>query len=126
MIQKDGKFQFDKDKEAVHSYFVDYINQNTVFFHDLKEKIDYLIKNDYYEEEFLSRYTFEEIKEVFKEAYAKKFRFPSFMSAFKFYNDYALKTNDKKKFWSAMKTGFPLSPYSSQTAIRRKRKSSSE
>ncbi len=71
MIQKDGKFQFDKDKEAVHSYFVDYINQNTVFFHDLKEKIDYLIKNDYYEEEFLSRYTFEEIKEVFKEAYAK-------------------------------------------------------
>lgn len=97
MIQKDGKFQFDKDKEAVHSYFVDYINQNTVFFHDLKEKINYLIKNDYYEEEFLSRYTFEEIKEVFKEAYAKKFRFPSFMSAFKFYNDYALKTNDKKK-----------------------------
>ncbi len=97
MIQKDGKFQFDKDKEAVHSYFVDYINQNAVFFHDLKEKIDYLIKNDYYEEEFLSRYTFEEIKEVFKEAYAKKFRFPSFMSAFKFYNDYALKTNDKKK-----------------------------
>lgn len=97
MIQKDGKFQFDKDKEAVHSYFVDYINQNTVFFHDLKEKIDYLIKNDYYEEEFLSQYTFEEIKEVFKEAYAKKFRFPSFMSAFKFYNDYALKTNDKKK-----------------------------
>ncbi|MGE7200871.1 class 1b ribonucleoside-diphosphate reductase subunit alpha [Bacillus haynesii] len=97
MIQKDGKFQFNKDKEAVHSYFVDYINQNTVFFHDLKEKIDYLIKNDYYEEEFLSRYTFEEIKEVFKEAYAKKFRFPSFMSAFKFYNDYALKTNDKKK-----------------------------
>ncbi|WFA07067.1 class 1b ribonucleoside-diphosphate reductase subunit alpha [Bacillus sp. HSf4] len=97
MIQKDGKFQFDKDKEAVHSYFVDYINQNTVFFHDLKEKIDYLIENDYYEEVFLSQYTFEEIKEVFKEAYAKKFRFPSFMSAFKFYNDYALKTNDKKK-----------------------------
>ena len=32
MIQQDGKFQFDKDKEAVHSYFVDYINQNTVLF----------------------------------------------------------------------------------------------
>ncbi|KRT88449.1 class 1b ribonucleoside-diphosphate reductase subunit alpha, partial [Bacillus glycinifermentans] len=37
------------------------------------------------------------IKAVYKAAYAKKFRFPSFMSAFKFYNDYALKTNDKKK-----------------------------
>ncbi|MCM2988241.1 class 1b ribonucleoside-diphosphate reductase subunit alpha [Bacillus safensis] len=97
MIQKEGKFQFDKDKEAVHSYFVDYINQNTVFFHNLEEKIDYLIENDYYEEEFLRRYSMADIKEVFEAAYAKKFRFPSFMSAFKFYNDYALKTNDKKK-----------------------------
>ncbi|MGG3397578.1 class 1b ribonucleoside-diphosphate reductase subunit alpha [Bacillus velezensis] len=97
MIQKDGKFQFEKDKEAVHSYFVDYINQNTVFFHDLKEKLDYLIKNDYYEEEFLSKYTFEQIKSIYKIAYSYKFRFPSFMSAFKFYNDYALKTNDKTK-----------------------------
>ncbi|OJT57689.1 class 1b ribonucleoside-diphosphate reductase subunit alpha [Bacillus licheniformis] len=97
MIQKDGKFQFEKDREAVHSYFVDYVNQNTVFFHDLKEKLDYLLENDYYEEEFLSKYTFEQIKEVFKLAYSFKFRFPSFMSAFKFYNDYALKTNDKTK-----------------------------
>jgi ribonucleoside-diphosphate reductase alpha chain len=98
MIQKDGKYQFEKDKEAVKSYFVDYINQNTVFFHDLKEKLDYLIENDYYEKEFLDKYSFKEIKEVFKIAYAKKFRFPSFMSAFKFYNNYALKTNDRKKF----------------------------
>ncbi|MCM3025430.1 class 1b ribonucleoside-diphosphate reductase subunit alpha [Bacillus safensis] len=97
MIQKEGKFQFDKDREAVHSYFVDYINQNTVFFHNLEEKIDYLIENDYYEEEFLRQYSMADIKEVFEAAYAKKFRFPSFMSAFKFYNDYALKTNDKKK-----------------------------
>ncbi|WP_181219410.1 class 1b ribonucleoside-diphosphate reductase subunit alpha [Bacillus subtilis] len=97
MIQKDGMYQFEKDKEAVHSYFVDYINQNTVFFHDLKEKLDYLIKNDYYEEEFLDQYTFEQIKSIYKIAYSYKFRFPSFMSAFKFYNDYALKTNDKTK-----------------------------
>lgn len=93
----EGNFQFDKDKEAAHSYFVDNINQNTVFFHNLKEKLDYLIENDYYEEEFLSKYSFKEIKDVFKIAYSKKFRFPSYMSAFKFYNDYALKTNDKKK-----------------------------
>ncbi|ALS22110.1 class 1b ribonucleoside-diphosphate reductase subunit alpha [Paenibacillus naphthalenovorans] len=97
MIQKDGKFQFEKDKEAVKSYFVDYINQNTVFFHDLREKLDYLVENDYYEKEFLDKYSFKEIKEIFKIAYAKKFRFPSFMSAFKFYNNYALKTSDDKK-----------------------------
>ncbi|TSB48623.1 class 1b ribonucleoside-diphosphate reductase subunit alpha [Alkalicoccobacillus porphyridii] len=97
MIRKEGQFQFDKDLEAVHSYFVDYINQNTVFFHDLEEKIKYLVENDYYEEHVIDLYTMEEIKEVFQTAYEKKFRFPSFMSAFKFYNDYALKTNDKKK-----------------------------
>ena len=97
MIQKDGGYQFEKDREAAHSYFVDYINQNTVFFHDLKEKLDYLIKNDYYEEEFLQQYSYEQLKEVFDIAYDKKFRFPSYMSAFKFYNDYALKTNDRAK-----------------------------
>lgn len=97
MIQKDGKFQFEKDKEAVKSYFIDYVNQNTVFFHDLEEKLDYLKEHDYYEEEFLSLYSKEDIKKVFKFAYSFKFRFPSFMSAFKFYNDYALKTNDKMK-----------------------------
>ncbi|WP_098408515.1 class 1b ribonucleoside-diphosphate reductase subunit alpha, partial [Bacillus sp. CX-1] len=97
MLQKNGRFQFEKDLEAVRSYFIDYVNQNTVFFHDLREKLDYLIENDYYEREVFEPYTFDEIKAVYKAAYAKKFRFPSFMSAFKFYNDYALKTNDKKK-----------------------------
>ncbi|MBW5446971.1 class 1b ribonucleoside-diphosphate reductase subunit alpha [Cohnella sp. CFH 77786] len=97
MIQKNGVYQFEKDREAVKSYFIEYVNQNTVFFHDLKEKLDYLIENDYYEREFLDKYTFDQIKAVYDAAYAKKFRFPSFMSAFKFYNDYALKTNDNKK-----------------------------
>jgi len=97
VTRTNGEFDFKKDKEAAKSYFIDNINQNTVFFHDLKEKIDYLVENNYYEKEFLDRYTFAQIKEVFKLAYAKKFRFPSYMSAFKFYNDYALRTNDKKK-----------------------------
>lgn len=97
MIRKEGVFQFEKDKEAAHSYFVDYINQNTVFFHDLREKLDYLIENNYYEDGFLQEYTYEQIKEIYDIAYQKKFRFPSYMSAFKFYNDYALRTNDKEK-----------------------------
>ena len=65
MVKKDGEFQLEKDKEAVYSYFIDYVNKNTVFFHNLKEKMDYLIENDYYIN-FYDMYTFEEIKEVFK------------------------------------------------------------
>ncbi|WP_255315265.1 class 1b ribonucleoside-diphosphate reductase subunit alpha [Paenibacillus barengoltzii] len=97
MVQKNGSFQFHKDLEAARSYFVDHINQNTVFFHNLKEKIDYLIENDYYEKEIFDQYTFEEVKFIYEYLYAKKFRFPSFMSAFKFYNNYALLTNDGSK-----------------------------
>ena len=35
---------------------------------------------------------------MFKKAYAKKFRFDSFMGAHKFYNQYALKTDDGKRY----------------------------
>lgn len=98
VVDADGNIKdLKKDKEAVHSYFVNYVNNHTKFFHTLKEKIDYLIDNDYYEREFLEKYSFEQIKELFKYAYSFKFRFPSYMSAFKFYNDYALRDRKDTK-----------------------------
>ncbi len=98
MVQKNGSFQFDKDREAARSYFIDHVNQNTVFFHNLEEKINYLIENNYYEKETFDQYEFADVKKLYDFVYAKKFRFPSFMSAFKFYNNYALKTDDGSKF----------------------------
>ena len=59
--------------------------------------MDYLIENDYYIN-FYDMYTFEEIKEVFKSVYNKKFRFASFMSASKFYQSYALRDDTGEKF----------------------------
>jgi ribonucleoside-diphosphate reductase alpha chain len=32
-----GEIQFDKDREAARQYFLQHVNQNTVFFHDLNE-----------------------------------------------------------------------------------------
>ena len=97
MVQKDGEYQLEKDKEAVYSYFVDYVNKNTVFFHNLKEKMKYLIKNNYYID-FYEMYNHDEIKEIFKLVYDKKFRFASFMSASKFYQSYALMDDSGEKF----------------------------
>ena len=97
MMQKDGEYQLEKDKEAVYSYFVDYVNKNTVFFHNLKEKMKYLIKNNYYID-FYEMYSHDEIKEIFKLVYDKKFRFASFMSASKFYQSYALMDDSGEKF----------------------------
>ena len=84
MIKKDDEFQLDKDKKAVKSYFLDYVNKNTVFFYTLKEKIDYLIENDYYINLY-EMYTFEEIQKVFTVIFIKKFRFILFINSFKFY-----------------------------------------
>lgn len=95
---KTGTINKEKDREATRLYFLNEINMRTVFFHNLKEKLKYLTENNYYEKEFLEQYEFEFIKEVFNIAYSYKFRFPSFMSASKFYNNYALKTRDDKNY----------------------------
>ena len=91
MYGADGKIQFGKDKEAAKAYFLDHVNQNTVFFHSLEEKLEYLVENQYYDKTILDQYSFEDIKDIFKHAYAYKFRFPTFVGAYKFYTQYALK-----------------------------------
>lgn len=97
-IPKDGMIQLDKDSEAVKNYFLEHVNPNTVFFHTLDEKLNYLIENGYIDEGMLDKYSREFIKSVFNKMYDKKFRFRSFMGAFKFYNQYAMKTDDGERY----------------------------
>lgn len=98
LYDENGKIQFDKDKAAAKAYFLDHVNQNTVFFHSLEEKLEYLVENDYYEKEILDAYTVEFVKDLFKQAYEYKFRFPTFVGAYKFYTQYALKTFDGGRY----------------------------
>ncbi|GAC66401.1 class 1b ribonucleoside-diphosphate reductase subunit alpha [Gordonia soli] len=98
LYDAEGKIQFDKDREAAHQYFLQHVNQNTVFFHDLDEKLDYLVEENYYEPEVLAKYDREFVKELFQHAYSKKFRFPTFLGAFKYYTSYTLKTFDGKRY----------------------------
>lgn len=93
-----GEIQFDKDREAARQYFLQHVNQNTVFFHDLDEKLDYLVENKYYEPETLQKYDRTFIKRLYQQAYSKKFRFPTFLGAFKYYTSYTLKTFDGKRY----------------------------
>ncbi len=95
---EDEKLQLEKDKLAVRKYFLEHVNQNTVFFHSLKERLDYLVENEYYEKEILDQYSFEFIEALEKLAYSKKFRFEAFMGAYKFYTGYALKTFDGTRY----------------------------
>lgn len=98
LYDSEGRIQFNKDKEAAHHYFRQHVNQNTVFFHDLKEKLDFLVQENYYESRVLEQYDFEFIKSLFKQAYAHKFRFQTFLGAFKYYTSYTLKTFDGKRY----------------------------
>ena len=93
-----GQIQFDADRMAARQYFLQHVNQNTVFFHSLEEKLDYLRTEDYYEGEVLDAYTPAFVESIFKAAYAKKFRFPTFLGAYKYYTAYTLKTRDGKRY----------------------------
>ncbi|WP_375633944.1 MULTISPECIES: class 1b ribonucleoside-diphosphate reductase subunit alpha [unclassified Bartonella] len=98
LYDENGHIQFDMDRLAARQYFLQHVNQNTVFFHNLKEKIDYLIEEGYYEKALFELYDFSFIKKLFKRAYAFKFRFPTFLGAFKYYTSYTLKTFDGKRY----------------------------
>ncbi|QRP61663.1 class 1b ribonucleoside-diphosphate reductase subunit alpha [Corynebacterium minutissimum] len=98
LYDENGKIQFDKDREAANQFFLQHVNQNTVYFHDLEEKMHYLVENKYYEPELLEQYDFDFIKSLFKRAYSYKFRFKSFLGAYKYYTSYTLKTFDGRRY----------------------------
>lgn len=98
LYDAEGRIQFDADRKAARQYFLQHVNQNTVFFHDLEEKLAYLVDEGYYEAEVLEQYDFADVKALFKQAYAHKFRFPTFLGAFKYYTSYTLKTFDGKRY----------------------------
>lgn len=92
-----GHIDLDKEKESTRRYFLESVNNRVRHFLDLEEKIKYMIDENYYESEFIEKYDFSFIKEMFKLAYSYNFRFPSYMSASKFYEGYALKSRDGKE-----------------------------
>ena len=98
LYDANGKIQFDADRQAAREYFLQHVNQNTVFFHDLDEKLDYLVENKYYDPAVLAQYDRGFVKSLFQYAYSKKFRFQTFLGAFKYYTSYTLKTFDGKRY----------------------------
>jgi len=89
-----GQLELEKDREATRRYFLEYVNVRLRYFIDIEEKIRYLVDEGYYEKAFIDMYEMEFIKKLYKKAYDYHFRFPSFMSASKFYDSYAMKSRD--------------------------------
>lgn len=94
---ENGKFQLDKDKDALKLYLEDYIEPKIKKFKNLKYKLNFFVKNNYYSKEILDMYDDNVIEEIYDFIKMKNFKFQSYMSASKFYQNYALKSDDGKE-----------------------------
>ena len=98
IYDENGQIRFESDREAVRQFFLQHVNQNTVFFHTLQEKLEFLLENGYYDEKVINQYSFAFIKSLFQQAYAHRFRFKTFLGAYKYYTSYTLKTFDGSRY----------------------------
>ncbi|EGT4966337.1 TPA: class 1b ribonucleoside-diphosphate reductase subunit alpha [Clostridioides difficile] len=92
-----GKYQLEKDKEALSSYIEEFIQPKLKKFNNLEERLKYLIDEGYYSKEVINQYSIDVIKNIYDMIDKHKFEFQSYMSANKFYQNYALKSNDGKE-----------------------------
>ena len=98
LYDADGNIQFDKDKEAERAFAASEVDAHTRRFASTRERLEYLIANDYYDADVFDRYTPEFLDAIYDRAAAAGFEFETFLGAFKFYRSYALKSFDGKEY----------------------------
>lgn len=99
--REDGFFDLEKDQEALEVYLEE-IAEKTIQFNDPIERLHFLVDQDFYYDLF-EEYSEESLKEINQFADSIPFQFASYMSASKFFKDYALKTNDKSEYLETYK-----------------------
>lgn len=97
-IPKNGQIQLDKDQEALADFIEKNVKPNTKHFSSVMERLNWLIDNDYIEAHFIHQYSDEFIEKLYDYLKSEHFHFHSFMAAYKFYAQYALRTNDKEYY----------------------------
>lgn len=93
-----GQIPLQKDQEALAAFLKDNVAPNTKTFASIHDKIAYLVEEEYLEEEFLNKYQPEFIEQLYAFLAEQSFVFHSFMAAYKFYSQYALKTNNGEEY----------------------------
>ncbi len=93
-IPKQNTIQVEKDKEARDAFLKENVEPNRLHFSSLKERFDWLVKNNFVESQLVKKYDFTFIEKLYDFLDAVHFQFQSFMAAYKFYTQYAIKTDD--------------------------------
>lgn len=96
MQKVDDFYQLEKDKLAVEEFQKEVIKKCYPF-KTHEQRLLWLIDNGYYID-FLDMYDMSYIVELINHIYSYEFEFQSYMAISKFYQSYALKTNDKKHY----------------------------
>lgn len=96
MRKKDNFFDLEKDIQAVKAFKKE-VYEKLMKFNSPIDRIHWLIKNNYYID-FFAMYSHEEILKITDIIYSYKFEFKSYMAISKFYQSYAMKTNDRKYY----------------------------
>ena len=95
-LPEDGRIRLDKDQEALKLFLEDEVKPKIKRFEKKHEHVKWMVENGYYDEKVFKRYTAEFIDGLDERLRKAGFRFRTFMSAYKFYAQYAMKTNDQK------------------------------
>lgn len=98
LYDADGRIQFDKDKAAEREYVNGHVASHTIAFPSAAQRLDYLIRNRYYDGDVFARYTPEFLDAFYAHVESSGFEFGTFLGAFKFYSSYALKTFDGTRY----------------------------
>lgn len=98
LYDEDGKIQFSKDREAVDAFFNAHVRPNSMTFASPQARLDYLLREGYYDPRVLARYESSVVLALFAHAHASGFHFQTFLGAWKFYTSYTLKTFDGKRY----------------------------
>ena len=97
-LPKNGQIQLNKDKEALENFLEVNVYPNTKKFSSVEERLNWLIDHDYLEKEFIEKYSMTLITRLYDYLKGINFHFHSFMAAYKFYAQYAMRTNDKEYY----------------------------
>jgi len=97
-IPKNNQIQLEKDQEALDAFLKENVWPNVIQFDSLADRFEWLFENNFLERAFIEKYRLAFIEKLYTYLESQHFNFKSFMAAFKFYNQYALKTNDGQQY----------------------------
>ena len=85
LFDDSGRIQFDKDIEATQDFLAHHVTPRMHQFESTKQRLEWLVDNEYYEREFLELYDDDFLCTMYDRAHRAKHQFRTFLGAFKFF-----------------------------------------